>query len=132
MHSIGKTWAALPAALVLAALALSAGAPASLAAQQEVVAPDSAVHFVGKTVTIRGVVSGVHTSRGGTIFLDFGARYPRNTFTAVIFSSSASRFPNASAWEGKTLRVTGEVKLYRGKPEIVVDEPGQVAVDTTG
>lgn len=121
-------WTQRIAAHAMLTLAFVAVAASSAAAQQTIVPPDSAVHYVGKTVTVQGVVAGVHATRGGTIFVDFGARYPQNTFTAVIFSSSAAKFPGASAWEGKTVRVSGEVKLYRGKPEIVLENASQVTV----
>jgi hypothetical protein len=51
----------------------------------------------------------VHITRSGTTFLNFGAAYPKQTFTA------GSRFPNPQQWEGKRVRVTGKVRLYRDR-----------------
>ena len=34
----------------------------------------------------------------------------------------------AAHFKGKTVRVTGTVKLYRERPEIVVNDPGQIKV----
>jgi DNA/RNA endonuclease YhcR with UshA esterase domain len=115
--------------LVPCAVALFAAfAPAAVA--QEVVPADSAAQHVGHVVTVEGVVASVGNSRrSGTIFLNFGAPYPNNTFTAVIFRSAAPRFPDALKWEGKRLRVTGTVRVYRGKPEIVLEEPKQVTLE---
>ena len=94
---------------------------------QQLVVPDSiAAHYVGQTVAVEGKVIGVHASRSGTTFFNFGAAYPNQTFTAVIFESSSSRFPDPKQWEGKRVRVTGQVRLYRGKPEIVLEEPSQL------
>ena len=64
--------------------------------------------------------------RSAIIFLNFGAAYPHQTFTGVIFRSAASRSPNPRQWEGKHVRVTGLVKLYGGKPEIILNNPSQL------
>ena len=91
------------------------------------IAPKDAPAHVGQTVTVEGVVSEVFTSRrSNTTFLDMGGRYPDNVFTAVIFSSDAGKFPNVHALEGKTVDVTGPVRLYRGKPEIILHAADQI------
>ncbi len=118
-----------PVAVVVCVLSVAACAP--LAGQQRVVADRQAAAFVGQTVAVEGTVAGVHVSRrSGTIFLNFGAAYPNETFTAVIFRSAASRFPNPEQWEGKRVRVSGRVRLYRGKPEVVLETPTQLAPAT--
>jgi DNA/RNA endonuclease YhcR with UshA esterase domain len=95
-------------------------------AQQRIVSDSSAHAYVGQTVTVEGTVATVHVTRTGTTFLNFGAAYPKQTFTAVIFRPAASRFPNPQQWEGKRVRVTGQVRLYRGKPEIILEELSQL------
>ena len=101
-------------------------AVAPAGAQQLVVPDTQAVSHVGQTVTIEGSVASVHVSRSGMIFLNFGAAYPQQTFSAVVFRSAASRFPDPQQWEGRRVRVTGQVRLYRGKPEIILNEPRQL------
>jgi DNA/RNA endonuclease YhcR with UshA esterase domain len=62
------------------------------------------------------------------IFLNFSRN--RNDFKAVIFASAWPRWQQApdELYFGQTLRITGQVKLYEGVPEIIVDEPAQVEV----
>ncbi len=96
-------------------------------AQQRIVHDSEAAAHVGQMVTVEGTVASVHATRSGTTFLNFGAAYPKQTFTAVIFSSAASRFPNPQQWEGKRVRVTGKVWLYRDRPEIVLEASSQLA-----
>ena len=72
-------------------------------------------------------MASVHVTRSGTTFLNFGAAYPKQTFTAVIFRSAASLFPNPQQWEGKRVRVTGKVRLYRDRPEIILAASSQLA-----
>lgn len=110
-------------ALVLALLGLLAGAPAAGATT---IAPTEAAGHVGQTVTVEGPVSGVKTARSGITFLDMGGRYPDNAFVAVILKADAAKFPDVAALEGHVVRVTGPVTLYRGKPQIVLTQPGQL------
>lgn len=95
-------------------------------AQQAVIRDSESASYIGKSVTVEGTVVSVHVARSGITFLNFGAAYPNQTFTAVIFQATSSRFPNAQQWEGKRVRVTGKVQLYRGKPEIVLSESSQL------
>ncbi len=114
---------------ILTLLVLTTLAPAAPVVGQQVVIPDSqAASQVGQTVTVEGSVASVHVTRSGTVFLNFGAAYPEQTFTAVIFRSAASRFPNPEHWDGKRVRVTGPVRLYRGRPEIILEEPSRLVV----
>lgn len=83
---------------------------------------------VGKPVTVEGIVSGTHVTRGGTEFLDFGPRYPNENFTAVIFGSSSTAFGDISGYYGKRVSVTGTIQLFRGRPEIVLRNPVQLKV----
>jgi len=92
----------------------------------QTIQPADAKAHVGQTVTIEGAVDNVHTARSGNTFIDIGGRYPNNAFAAVIFSKDASKFPDVSALKGKTVDVTGAVRLYRGKPEIILDNADQL------
>lgn len=92
------------------------------------IAPTDAASHVGQTVTVEGIVSNVYDSRGGTVFVDMGGNYPNSTFTGVIFSSDVGTFPAHDGWTGHTVDITGAIKLYKGKPEIILKSPNQVSV----
>src|SRR5262244_3703816 len=62
-----------------------------VAAQQAVIGDAQASAHVGETATVEGVVANVFTSRAGNTFLNFGRAYPNQTFTAVVFRSTATR-----------------------------------------
>jgi DNA/RNA endonuclease YhcR with UshA esterase domain len=109
---------------VVAGLALLA--PPALA-QTAVIAPSEAKDHSGQTVTIEGVVSEVHHAASGKMtFIDMGGQYPHNPFAGVIFSGDANKFPNVDTLDGKTVDITGRVKLYKGAPEIILNDPGQI------
>lgn len=102
-------------------LALAAGS-----ARAEAIAPSQAKAHVGQTVTVEGTVSDVFATRSGVMFLDIGGTYPSNAFAVVIFKDDANKFPDADSLSGKTVDVTGSVRLYRGKAEIVLSDPAQL------
>ena len=110
-------------ALVLA-LGLSLAPTLALA---ETIAPSETPQHVGRSVTVEGIVTEVNsTDRAGVTFLDMGGRYPNNAFTAVILKDNASKFPDVHALEGKTIDVTGTIKLYKGKPEVFLNDAGKI------
>ncbi len=91
------------------------------------IAPADTPQHVGQSVTVEGVVSEVNsTDRAGVTFVDMGGHYPDNAFTAVILKADASKFPDISALAGKTIDVTGTIKLYKGKTEIFVTDAAQI------
>ena len=108
--------------LILAfGLALIAGS-----AHADAIAPGQAQAHVGQVVTVEGTVSDVFATRSGVTFLDIGGSYPNNSFAVVIFKDDANKFPDADSLSGKTIDVTGAIRLFRGKPEIVLSDPGQL------
>jgi DNA/RNA endonuclease YhcR with UshA esterase domain len=107
-------------------LGFALAAAPSLAQTQMIAAADAKAH-VGQTLTVEGVVSEVHTAASGrATFIDFGGRYPNNTFTAVIFSRDVTKFSNVDALNGKTVDITGPVRVHNGRPEIILNDPGQI------
>jgi DNA/RNA endonuclease YhcR with UshA esterase domain len=96
-------------------------------ADARTIAPTEAKDHVGQSVTVEGRVSEVHhTASGNAIFIDIGGRYPDNVFAAVIFQDDFDKFPDIDALEGKTVDVTGPIKRYKGKPEIILTDPAQI------
>ena len=109
------------------ALALTVGlALAASSAAAETIAPGEAKAHAGQIATVEGLVSDVYTARSGTTFLDIGGRYPNNAFAAVIFTDDAGKFSDAAELKGKIVDVTGPIRLYRGRPEIVLTDPAQI------
>ena len=98
----------------------------STPALAQTVTATEASGYVGKTVTVKGVVDEVHTSGKGNTFLDLGGKYPDQAFTGVIFSESAGAFPQVHTLEGKTVEISGPVQLYHGKPEVILKSASQL------
>ena len=99
---------------------------AAMPARAETISPADVKAHAGQTVTVEAAISDVHTGRSGVTFIDVGGRYPDADFTAVIFASDATKFPNASALGGKTVVISGPVQLYQGRPEIILKSADQL------
>ena len=109
-------------AFVLALAAASAHA-------QTVVTPDEAPKHRGETVPIEGTVSEVHIDRrSGVPFIDMGGRFPNEACTGVIFKDDASTFPGVDSLPGKVVDINGRVKDYKGRCEIILNDPAQIKI----
>ena len=96
-------------------------------AHAETIAPNDAPNHVGQNVTVEGTVSEVdHASSGNMTFIDMGGHYPNNTFAAIIFKDDAGKFPDVDTLNGKTIDVTGLIRLYQGRAEIILSDPAQI------
>ena len=102
--------------------------PPYLNAQDLQVIKDSeAAQYVGKNVEVRGLVVAVYTSKKGKTFLNFGGKYPNQTFTGYIPAGSELAGDRWSGTlQGKVIGITGTVELYKGKPEIKVLSMSQI------
>ncbi|NPA91861.1 MAG: hypothetical protein GXO55_10540 [Chloroflexi bacterium] len=75
-----------------------------------------------------------HTYNSGRVIWLMGNADVDRNFKVVIFPSAYSKFPGYpdvlpdEYYKGKTIRVRGLIKLYRGWPEIIVNSPSQIEV----
>ncbi|MBU4304504.1 MAG: hypothetical protein KJ893_02595 [Candidatus Omnitrophica bacterium] len=88
---------------------------------------DAAKHY-GEYSTVEGTIVATHNS-GKACFLNFHPDYKRY-FTAVIFASAFSLFPAnpENYYYGKKFRVSGNIKEYKGKPEVILNDPSQIEI----
>lgn len=103
------------------------------AAQREIKV-DEAIHHVGDTVKICGIVYGsryMPAAKGSPTFLDVGKVYPKPTLMVIISKEARERFkqPPENLYNKLEICVTGKIRLHRRTPEIVVSEPGQIYVN---
>jgi len=99
---------------------------AALPGQAQTIGPSETKAHVGQPVTVEAAITDAHTAGSGVTFIDMGDEFPDNNFVAVIFADDATKFPNASSLEGKTVTITGTVQMYQGKPEIILKSASQL------
>ncbi len=119
---------------VLLALAVVASADPTDEKAAKPVGPAEAAKMVDKKVILEMEVKSTGKSQGA-FFLNSEEDYKSaKNFTIFINQAAAKKFQEAKVedpaarFKGKTVRVTGTVKLYRDKPEIVVEDPKQIEV----
>jgi len=97
-------------------------------AQTQVVINDSeAPQHVGENVAVEGVVTAVSRSKKGNTFINFGGVYPNQTFTGWIPAGTPLADDGSLlSLQGKKVKITGRIELYRGKPEIRILSKGQI------
>jgi len=89
-----------------------------------------AKEHIGEEQIIEGCVVSGYKSSTDTVFLNFEKPYPNQCFTAVIFSSKLMNFPESPQdyYEGKTVRVRGKIKEYKGATEIILEDSSQIEI----
>jgi len=101
-------------------------------AQKKLTAAEAKDH-VGETATVCGNVVSTRyaaSTKGQPTFLNLDKPYPHQIFTAVIWGSNRSKFGRPEVnYNEKRICVTGKISLFRGVPEVVVDDPRQIKTE---
>ncbi len=95
---------------------------------EEVVSWEEAHRILGREVIVEGKL--VRTHRASmALYLNFHPNWKKYV-TVVILGRDLERFPKDAEkyYKGKTVRVRGEVTLYKGRPEIVVRSPEAITI----
>jgi len=85
-----------------------------------------AKNHIGEHATVYGKVYQFKLTRTGTAMLDIGGAYPNEQFSVVEFHADRD-YHELAKLEGKTISVTGTIKEYRGKPEIVISSLSDIS-----
>jgi micrococcal nuclease len=113
--------------LVFLAVAGLAAGPA-VCAEKKLTTAEAGQH-VGENATVSGVVASgryAERTRGRPTFLNLKA-YPEQVFTILIWGENRAKFgtPEQSLLH-KRACVSGSIREYGGKPEIIASEPSQI------
>jgi micrococcal nuclease len=94
----------------------------------DIVSWRDADQYYGQTKIIEGRIVASNNT-GKVCFLNFHKNW-RRYFTAVIFASDFDKFPAhpEGYYLNRLVRITGLVKEYRGKPEIILKSPSQIQI----
>jgi DNA/RNA endonuclease YhcR with UshA esterase domain len=96
--------------------------------QAQPISIDSVQQYLGKYVTIVAKVSGVkETEKISYINLD-GA-FPNQKLTLVVFTGDRKKFTTSlKRLDGEQVRVTGNITMYKGKPQIKLESEDQIII----
>jgi micrococcal nuclease len=89
--------------------------------------------YAGKSVTVCDkIYGGIFMGKSGSqpTFLNVGGAYPNEVMTIVIWGADRKKFKfkPEEFYKNRQVCITGEIKIFNGKAEIVVDDPKQIVV----
>ncbi len=68
-------------------------------------------------------------TEGRPTFLNLDRPHPEQSLTVVIWESDRGEFGEPERrYAGQRICVTGEIRLYKGKPEIMASDPSQIEI----
>lgn len=95
---------------------------------QKTISIDSASAYVGQLVSINSKVYGVKSFEKVTL-INLGAAYPKSPLTIAIMAKDLSNFETSpEKLYGKQIVVTGTVKEFKGKPEIMITNQSEIKI----
>jgi hypothetical protein len=86
-----------------------------------------AAQHVGETKCVAGKVLKIKVGAKGVHFLDFCEDQMACPFTVVVFASALKDVGDVRQLEGRTIEIHGAVKLYDGRPEIILNRISQIS-----
>ena len=87
---------------------------------------DQAANHIGETQCVTGKVVRVESGAGGAHYLNFCEDYRLCRFTVVIFSHDLKNIGDLRQLVGKTVEISGEVKEYDGRAEMILEKAAQL------
>lgn len=94
---------------------------------QKILSPEKVKDHIGKIVIVIGVVSDVHVSEKVAYF-NFGNKFPKNDFSGIVFKDKFSEFDDLENFKDKLVEITGNVSVYRNKPQIILNSSDQIKI----
>jgi DNA/RNA endonuclease YhcR with UshA esterase domain len=86
-----------------------------------------ASRHVGQTTCIMGKVLKVKVGWGGIHFLDFCEEQRICPFSVVVFPRALKDVGDVRRLTGRMIEITGPVKLFAGRPEMILNRISQIA-----
>jgi hypothetical protein len=96
--------------------------------QTTITAKDAAQHLNENVIVCDEIYGGKYLSSADITLLDVGGHHPNEQLTLVIKGDDRKKFksPPEEAFKEKKVCITGQIVDYKGKPEIIITDPGQI------
>jgi len=85
-----------------------------------------ATQHIGETKCVAGKVLKIKVGAKGIHFLDFCEDQMACPFTVVVFPSGLKDVGDIRRLAGRSIEIHGALKLYDGRPEIILNRIGQI------
>ncbi len=87
---------------------------------------EEAARHVGETTCVHGKILSVSAKPGGTHMLRFCEGGQECGFSAVVFAKDLRQVGDVRTLEGKEVDIHGQIRLYQGRPEVIVRDYHQL------
>ena len=98
---------------------------ASPALAEPVASRDAAAH-IGETVAVKGRAS-LAPMPSGEIYVDLDGQGDNAPISGYISRWNRGNFQYISNLDGKVVTISGRIAIFRGRPEIFLSDPAQIA-----
>ncbi len=119
-------WLCFVSLLALCGVCHSSNSHTSNRSKPDCVPFTDASKHVGTSTCISGTVFHVEDAKDGFVFLRFCKQAQGCPFTVVVFPADARKVGDIRQLEGRQIEVTGMLKDYRGRTEIVLRRTQQL------
>jgi len=82
---------------------------------------------INQNAVVTGYVADV-AIREKVAYLNFDYKFPKNTFTGVIFKEKFNVFGDLSIYKNKTVEISGLITEYGKKPQIILNSISQIKI----
>ncbi len=120
----------IPTHVGTAALGLTLLLAAPFLSASDCIPMHEASQHVGETKCIAGKVLKIKVGNKGVHFLEFCEEQMACPFTVVVFPSGLKDVGDVRRLAGRTIEIHGAVKLYDGRPEIILNRVSQITGGT--
>jgi hypothetical protein len=126
-----------PGSLKPSTAVASGGAPSTTSPAPGTVGPVEATKMVGQKVTLEMKVNSTgQATNGSRVFLNSAASFRDSANFTVVLDvrvvgdklKAAGVDDPMTHYRGKTVRVTGTVSVFNDRPQIVVEDAGQISI----
>ncbi len=91
------------------------------------ISPEEAKNNIGTNAIVKGYVADV-VIREKVAYLNFDKKYPKNTFTAVIFADKFDELEDLNIYKNQNVEVKGVISEYKEKPQIIISSKNQINI----
>lgn len=82
---------------------------------------------INEEAVVTGYVADV-VVRDRVSYLNFDKKYPKNTFTGVVFEEKFEEVGGLEIYKNKNIEIKGKITLYKEKPQIIITSKNQIRI----
>ena len=80
---------------------------------------------INENAVVKGYVADV-VIRDRVSYLNFDKKYPKNTFSGVIFEDKFKEVGDLGIYKNQNIEIKGKITIYKEKPQIIITSKNQI------